>query len=83
MSNGTDAMANNVAPDYLNNILQTHVDSAYEGQSFAGDTVSASVDNITGSQTMFVPGSATDNVDSSNTLGASTAPMNIQSSQRN
>ena len=83
MSSGLDAMADNTAPDYLMNILESKPEMTYQGQNFAGDTVSASTQNLTGSEEMSVPGSIGNNVDSINTLGASTAPMNVQSSQRN
>ena len=81
MSNGTDSLANGNNRD-LNDLVSSTPEATYSGQEFAGSLNSVSVNNMTGSENFSVPSSIGNNPDSINSLGASTAPMNIQSSQR-
>lgn len=81
MSNGVDALANGNNKD-LSDIVSQTPESVYNGQNFAGSLNAVSVNDMKGSESYSVPSSIGNNPDSINTLGASTAPMNIQSSQR-
>jgi hypothetical protein len=81
MSNGVDSLANGNNKD-LNDLVSQKPESTYSGQAFAGSLNSVSVNDMKGSENYSVPSSIGNNPDSVNTLGASTAPMNIQSSQR-
>lgn len=82
MSNGVDSLANGNNKD-LNDLVSSTPEATYSGQNFAGSLNTVSVNDMKGSENYSVPVTVTNNVDSINTLGASTAPMNIQSSQRN
>ena len=55
----------------------------YSGSNFTGDMPSVSVQTMRGSEDFAVPASIGNNPNSLNTLGATTTPMDIQSSQRN
>jgi hypothetical protein len=46
MSNGIDSLADSKAPGYLMNILESHPDMTYQGQSFAGPLVETNIINI-------------------------------------
>ena len=49
MSNGIDALADQKAPGYLMNILESSPDSLYHGQNFTGDLVNSNITNIVNS----------------------------------
>ena len=82
MSDGINAMANKVEPPFLSNILETHVDSSYMGQDFAGSLAgSAQVQNIDGAPQMLDASNGYGQVlDSTNNLGVG-GTINLISSQ--
>lgn len=77
MSNGIDSLANGNNKD-LSDIVSQTPESVYNGQQFAGSLNAVSVNDMKGSENFSVPSSIGNNTDSINTLGASTAPMNVQ-----
>ena len=81
MSNGIDSLANGNNKD-LSDIVSQTPEATYNGQQFAGTLNTVSVSDMKGSENFSVPSSIGNNPDSINSLGASTAPMDIQSSQR-
>lgn len=77
MSNGIDSLANGNNKD-LSDIVSQTPESTYAGQQFAGSLNSVTVNDMKGSENYSVPSSIGNNPDSINTLGASTASMNVQ-----
>jgi hypothetical protein len=69
MADGVNAMADSVAPGYLNNILHTHADSTYSGTEFAQSPLSASVTDVSIQNDTSVYQEAISGIDSINPLG--------------
>lgn len=57
MSNGLDSLANQQAPAYLINILESHPEETYTGQEFAGTLRSNSMQDMSNqNDSVVVPG---------------------------
>lgn len=72
MSNGLDALANQQAPGYLVNILESRPEETYAGQEFAGPLVSDTVTDMS-NQDMHMGTTAMFGTDSLNNLGTDTS----------